>query len=489
MSSDMLIQEVDEELRRDRMRKLWRQTGPWIIAAAVAVVLGVAAYEGWTWWQKTQSASSSDQFYAATKLADGTDFAAAKKALDDVIAKGSGGYPVLAQFREAALLAQQGKTDDAVAAYDALSSSINNTHLRELALVLAGNLLVDKGDVAAVEQRVGGLMTPASPMRNAAREEMGLVQYKAGKLDDAMKSFEAVVDDPLSSRDEQSRVQIYMLQLEAEGAKPPAPPADATTSSAPAALAEDAGEIEPEHHEAREQHCGRRYIGPAVAAAVGALGRARRAPVEPGSPQHQQKFDERRHIRQLPEPEAKPRQVERVAGQDRQVHAVHHKVEDPVREGDEPEHDADAPVPDRPAGGPEDGRERDRAHERMRVVGVNDPAAIARGRAGRRLDGFHMSQEQRHEHHVEPGRREHHRPERGRRFPGLHRGRQAEMSGDHCSLPLRALGHLMRASMTPQMRTNRNKAIRNCTGLSQRRTRRTRGSGSKPIIISLWGCP
>lgn len=235
MSSDMLIQEVDEELRRDRMRKLWRQTGPWIIAAAVAVVLGVAAYEGWTWWQKTQSASSSDQFYAATKLADGTDFAAAKKALDDVIAKGSGGYPVLAQFREAALLAQQGKTDDAVAAYDALSSSINNTHLRELALVLAGNLLVDKGDVAAVEQRVGGLMTPASPMRNAAREEMGLVQYKAGKLDDAMKSFEAVVDDPLSSRDEQSRVQIYMLQLEAEGAKPPAPPADATTSSAPAA--------------------------------------------------------------------------------------------------------------------------------------------------------------------------------------------------------------------------------------------------------------
>ncbi|HWV00554.1 MAG TPA: tetratricopeptide repeat protein [Devosia sp.] len=235
MSSDMLIQEVDEELRRDRMRKLWRQTGPWIIAAAVAVVLGVAAYEGWTWWQKTQSSASSDQFYAATKIADGTDFAAAKKALDDIIAKGSGGYPMLAQFREAALLAQQGKTNEAVAAYDALSSSINNTHLRELALVLAGNLLVDKGDVAAVEQRVGGIMTPASPLRNAAREEMGLVQYKAGKLDDAMKSFEAIVEDPLSTRDEQSRVQIYMLQLQAEGAKPISPPADATTPSAPPA--------------------------------------------------------------------------------------------------------------------------------------------------------------------------------------------------------------------------------------------------------------
>jgi hypothetical protein len=140
---------------------------------------------------------------------------------------------MLAQFREASLLASQGKTDEAVAAYDALSTSIANTHLRELALVLGANLLIDKGDVAAVEQRVGGSMTPSSPMRNAAREVMGLVQYKAGKLDDAMKNFQAIIDDPAATRDSQSRVQIYMLQLQAEGAKPIAPPADTTTSSAP----------------------------------------------------------------------------------------------------------------------------------------------------------------------------------------------------------------------------------------------------------------
>ena len=188
MSNDTLIREVDEELRRDRMRKLWRQGGPWVIAAAVAVVLGVAGYEGWMWYTKNQAARSSDQFYAATKIADGTDVAGAKKALDDVIAQGSGGYPMLAQFREASLLATQGKTDEAVAAYDTLSSSLTNTHLRELALVLGASLLIDKGDVSAVEQRVGGSLTPASPMRNAAREVMGLAQYKAGKLDDAMST-------------------------------------------------------------------------------------------------------------------------------------------------------------------------------------------------------------------------------------------------------------------------------------------------------------
>ena len=240
MSNDPVFREVDEELRRDRMRKLWRQGGPFVIAAAVLVVVVVAGYEGWTWWQKTQSAKSSDQFYAAAELADGTDIAAAQKGLDAVIAQTSGGYPMLAQFREAALLSQNGKTDEAVAAYDALASSLNNTHLRELALILAGNLLIDKGDLDAVQQRVGGSLTPSSPLRNAAREVLGLVQYKAGKLDDAMGSFQAILDDPLSTRDLRNRIQIYVLQLFAEGAKPITPPSDASSAPSSEAASEAA---------------------------------------------------------------------------------------------------------------------------------------------------------------------------------------------------------------------------------------------------------
>ena len=220
MSNDTLLREVDEELRSERMRKLWRQGAPFIIGAAVAVVLLVAGYEGWNWWTESNASRSSDQFYAAANIADGTDFEAAKKALDDVIAQGSGAYPMLAQFREASLLAQQGKIDDAVAAYDSLGSSVLDTRLRELALIMGASLLVDKGDVAVVEQRVGGSIVPESPMRNAAREVLGLVQYKAGKLDDAMTTFQAIIDDPLASRDLQSLVQIYIQQLLAEGATP-----------------------------------------------------------------------------------------------------------------------------------------------------------------------------------------------------------------------------------------------------------------------------
>ena len=220
MSNDTLLREVDEELRSERMRKFWRQGAPFIIGAAVAVVLLVAGYEGWTWWTESNASRSSDQFYAAAEIAEGTDLAAAEKALTDVIAQGSGAYPMLAQFRQASLLAQQGKTDEAVAAYDGLGNSVQDPRLRELALIMGANLLVDKGDVAAVEQRVGGSLAPESPMRNAAREVLGLVQYKAGQLDDAMTTFQSILDDPLASRDLQSLVGFYVQQLLAEGAAP-----------------------------------------------------------------------------------------------------------------------------------------------------------------------------------------------------------------------------------------------------------------------------
>jgi hypothetical protein len=57
-------------------------------------------------------------------------------------------------------------------------------------------------------------------MRNAAREVMGLVQYKAGQLQEAMASFQAIVDDPPAAQDVRQRIQIYQIQLVAEGAEP-----------------------------------------------------------------------------------------------------------------------------------------------------------------------------------------------------------------------------------------------------------------------------
>lgn len=217
MSQDNIFREVDEELRSDRMRAFWRRFAPYIIGAAVAVVAIVAVNEGVTWYNSSNSAQSSDELYAAFDLIDGGDLPAAQTALEKVIANGSGNYPTLAKFREAGVLVKENKTAEAVAAYDALSTNLSNVRLRELALVLAGNLLVDSGSLADVQARVETIATDGNPLRNAAREALGLAQYKAGEFAAAQTSFEAVINDPLTQSGTRNRMGYYIAQLVSEG--------------------------------------------------------------------------------------------------------------------------------------------------------------------------------------------------------------------------------------------------------------------------------
>lgn len=231
MSQDNIFREVDEELRSDRMRALWRRFAPFVIGAAVAVVALVAVNEGWTWYHSNNAAASSDELYKAFDLIEAGDLPGATAQLDTVIANGSGSYPVLAEFRKAGVLAREGKTAEAVAAYDSLANTQSDARLRELALVLAGTLLIDTGSLADVEARVGTIATDGNPLRNTARETLGLAQYKAGDLAAAQASFDAVVNDPYSNSTTRNRMGYYLAQLLAEGA---APPADTAAAAPPA---------------------------------------------------------------------------------------------------------------------------------------------------------------------------------------------------------------------------------------------------------------
>lgn len=216
MSEENIFREVDEELRSERMRALWRRIAPFVIGAAIAIIALVAVNEGWNWYTNSQAARSSEELYASLEVGD--DLAAAQTRLDQLAADGSGDYPVLAEFRKASLLVEAGDTAGAVAAYDTLANSQSNVRLRELALLQAAQILVDSGTLADVEARIGTIAGDDNPMRRVARELIGLAQYKAGEFAAAQASFEAVLNDPLVQGPMRNRMAYYLAQLLSEGA-------------------------------------------------------------------------------------------------------------------------------------------------------------------------------------------------------------------------------------------------------------------------------
>ena len=116
-----IFHEVDEAVRREKLKQLWERHSNLIVAAALAVVLAVGGWRGYEWWDTKKSAESGAAFEAAVMLTESGKQAEAQAAFAKLAKEGSSGYRILAGFREAAELAKADPAG-AVKAYDALAA-------------------------------------------------------------------------------------------------------------------------------------------------------------------------------------------------------------------------------------------------------------------------------------------------------------------------------------------------------------------------------
>lgn len=208
-----IFHEVEEDLRREKAKRLWAQFGPYVLLVAVLIVVAVGGWRGWEYWREQQAAAEGDRFVSALNLATENKHDEAIKALDEIAATGSGGYPVLASFRAASELAATKKTDEAVKAFDAIAAKSDTPALlKAMARLRAALLVVDTADLATMQSRVGDLAAVGAPWRHSARELLGLTAYRVGDLEAARSQFQAIADDPETPQSMQSRTQL-MLDL------------------------------------------------------------------------------------------------------------------------------------------------------------------------------------------------------------------------------------------------------------------------------------
>ena len=211
-TNDLFVREVDEELRQDKLKSVWRRFGAILISAIVGIILAVAAWTGYSTWSINRANASGDRFLAALDLARAGSTDEALKGLTALEADGTGAYPLLARFRAATLTATK-DPKAAVAAFDAVAAdSAVAQPLRDIAKLRAAYLLVDHGTYAEVAERAETLSADGNPMRYSALEAMGLAAYKAGDFTNAQKLFETITADSAAPDSLSNRAQV-MLSL------------------------------------------------------------------------------------------------------------------------------------------------------------------------------------------------------------------------------------------------------------------------------------
>jgi hypothetical protein len=200
-----IFREVDEALREDRVKAIWNRHGTLIIAGAVAIVLGTAAFVGWRSYSQSQAQSQTKALADAQQQA-AADPQNAASIYAAVAADSSADRAALARLLEARAALDAGKRDEAGKIYQQIAGDSGvNSVVRDLARLYSVMARLVDGDPAALNDELAPLAADGAPWRSSARELQGLLALRQKDAAKAREIFEALSKDPASPPGVRSR--------------------------------------------------------------------------------------------------------------------------------------------------------------------------------------------------------------------------------------------------------------------------------------------
>lgn len=188
--TDSFVDEVSEEVRKDRLYGTFRKYAWVAVVAVLAIVGGAAANEYFKSQERAEAQATGDALLAALETEDGTARAEALAALE----LSNPGQDVLARMTQAAVLVAEDKLEEAFDVLRAASEvpEADAAYTGLAALKAAMMNPQDDWSAAALER----LSTPGGPYRLLALEQLGLSKASGGDTAGALADLTAVLQDP-----------------------------------------------------------------------------------------------------------------------------------------------------------------------------------------------------------------------------------------------------------------------------------------------------
>ena len=208
--SDTFVREVDENLRRDRIRDFFRENGAWLV---FALILFLAACGGIIWYQQhreDRAAEHVEQLAQIYKDIGTGNTAKAPQQLDDLSNSSSKAVRASAMFTRAALALQQNDQKFAISTYKTIAedSSFPDAY-RNAALIRQTALEFDQLQPQDVISRLQPLTKAGDPWFGSAGEMTALALIKQGKNKEAGQLFATIAKD----KDAPSAVRNRAMQI------------------------------------------------------------------------------------------------------------------------------------------------------------------------------------------------------------------------------------------------------------------------------------
>lgn len=208
--TDSFLQEVSEELRRDRLYRNLRKYG-WLAILLVVLVVGGATYREYL---KSKTESAAQLFGTSIINALG------EKNIDDRISKlqkinapGDNAKVVIAMLLSAELNGSESPALEKSSLSTITEGSSIDAHYREL---LNFKILLGSAESLSLEERATAfeaLSKPGNPFRLLAEEQLALIELEQGYIDNAVEKISQILLDAELTAGLRNRATQMMIAL------------------------------------------------------------------------------------------------------------------------------------------------------------------------------------------------------------------------------------------------------------------------------------
>lgn len=195
-SSQAFMSEVDDELRRDRLTRFWTR---WGLVVGAAILIGLAAFGGYLYWQHRQHQAAGvdgEQLQSAYDALAQNDTKTADAKLKTLAGSNVDAYRALAEFTQADILLQRDDLKGAAAKFAAIAGDASLAQpFRDLALVRQTMAEYDTMKPQAVVARLGTLAVPGNAWFGSAGEMVAVAYLRMNKRAEAGRLFGQIASD------------------------------------------------------------------------------------------------------------------------------------------------------------------------------------------------------------------------------------------------------------------------------------------------------
>ena len=208
--TDSFLQEVSEELRRDRLYRNMRKYG-WIAILVVIVIVGAATYREYL---KSQVKTEAELF--GTSIIDALNEKNAAdriSKLQKINAPGENAKAVVAMLLSAESIGNETASLEMSNSSDAIEVSSIDAHYRDL---LNFKILLKSSEIMNLDERMKAfkaLSKPGNPFRLLAEEQMALIELELGNTDIAIEKISQILLDAELTAGLRSRATQIMMAL------------------------------------------------------------------------------------------------------------------------------------------------------------------------------------------------------------------------------------------------------------------------------------